>query len=858
MTMEAADLGVLGDLSTALGIMQDGSPDAGWFGDPSARLKTVLSDDGQRDALVSFLDSVLDDGAVDADDQGRTFVPIVTHTDPKLTVGIVLDPTATTVRVGLGVELETDAVSGGQARPATHTRLDVTVLQTARGDAPAPDPVLLLGHPGGRIRLQSSIELDAGTPAPGEFHLGGIGVQVDVPTTTSGDDPPAIGLQLKSLQLPGGQARDFDLSLDSADHLEDTVVELVLGLVRAQAATDAGPLHAIASLLGLTDDLPPLPVDQLLSVGVPALTAWLDGVLSNPTSRATWLGTIADLLPGAGVSGDTVEVTFGIATCHFRVRTEPGPSGHLRVVPSLDLEIGGSGAQVQATVDLFRTDLGTGATQALPRLGLWAHLGRNDGGSEPLALDVPAVGQTPAVQVEAVRVGVQLDDTRRPTFVLAADRVTIGAHGYPTLDLTSTDALMDAVGAAVDTVLGNLLDGLGDAGNAARLLLGLSAPAGHPTVSTVSLPDLAADPLGTFRGYWQTLVTTHPDAFAELLGVVGEVIGTTGTAVSGTGTADDPWHVPLGAVPPTGFELQVFAVGSELHLGVAGTTRVDAIGNRCTVVEGTLDLELATIDLAGGHASVMTGLGVALRLRGRGLDPERAVLDIGPVRFEADRVGIALRWTPAGGAERRTRRAEPGLRRRRHPDPAAPAGTRRGIRRDRLDRRRTAGRDARAAGAAVARRDRRSARVDRRRGRRRCPARARRPGRSGRRPRRRAANLARRRGRGDRTGRGGVPGRAAHGHRRDPRAARRLGHPRPTVRAGARRRPPGARAAALVPAARPRRPARRRDPPGADPGRRRDHHVAAGRHRARHRGARGRAGRRGRRRRRRRRPDLEP
>ena len=53
MTMTAADLGVLGDLATALGIMQDGSPDAGWFGDPAARLKTVLSDDGQRDGARS-------------------------------------------------------------------------------------------------------------------------------------------------------------------------------------------------------------------------------------------------------------------------------------------------------------------------------------------------------------------------------------------------------------------------------------------------------------------------------------------------------------------------------------------------------------------------------------------------------------------------------------------------------------------------------------------------------------------------------------------------------------------------------------------------------------------------------------
>jgi len=66
VTVTADDLGVLSDLATALGIMRDGSPDPGWLGDPAARLGTVLADDAQRQALVSFLDEVLDDGSVAA------------------------------------------------------------------------------------------------------------------------------------------------------------------------------------------------------------------------------------------------------------------------------------------------------------------------------------------------------------------------------------------------------------------------------------------------------------------------------------------------------------------------------------------------------------------------------------------------------------------------------------------------------------------------------------------------------------------------------------------------------------------------------------------------------------------------
>ena len=138
--MTDTDLGVLGDLATALGVMQDGSADPGWFGDPGARLKTVLSDDDQRAALVSFLDTVLDDGTVDTDAQGRTFLPLVDHDDPDLTIGVVLEPTPTSVRIGLGVELTTTATTGPDARPATHTRLDVALFESARGSSPAPDP----------------------------------------------------------------------------------------------------------------------------------------------------------------------------------------------------------------------------------------------------------------------------------------------------------------------------------------------------------------------------------------------------------------------------------------------------------------------------------------------------------------------------------------------------------------------------------------------------------------------------------------------------------------------------------------------------------------------------------------------
>ncbi|HEX6786985.1 MAG TPA: hypothetical protein VF076_07290 [Acidimicrobiales bacterium] len=579
MTLTDSDLGVLGDLATALGIVKDGSADPEWFGDPADRLGTVLADDDQRQALVSFLDTVLDDGAVESDDQGRVRLPIVAHDDPDLTVAVVLEPKESTVTVGLGVELRTSATTGAQARPATESRLDIALLQVARGNAPAPDPVLLLGHRGGRIRVSSTLHLDEAAPAADEFHLGSIAVSVDVPTTDD-DDDPAIGLKLGGLQLPGAAARDLDLSLSSLDELDDIALDLVLGLVRAQAASATGPFQALAALLGLGAgaSIPPLPVEQLATTGVGAITAWLDSVLADPTSRAAWYAELAGLIPGATVTaaGDAVTVTVGDADFSVGVRTQSGPSGRLRVVPTVEARFGTGANRVEAIADLLEADLGGGPTRALPRLSLWAHLGRSDGGAEPVVLDLPAAGPTPAVRVEAVRVGIQLDDARRPVFVLAADRVQIGSHGYATLDLTSTDALMDAAGAAIEELVAALLAQLGGAGQVTQLLVGLQPPPGQPGVPTITLAALAHDPLGAVAGYWHTLVTAHADAVPALLGVVRDVLAADGTGaldILGDGTEANPWRIRL--APSS--ELQVHLVGSELHVTAAGTTSVDTL-----------------------------------------------------------------------------------------------------------------------------------------------------------------------------------------------------------------------------------------------------------------------------------------
>ena len=249
---------------------------------------------------------------------------------------------------------------------------------------------------------------------------------------------------------------------------------------------------------------------------------------------------------------------------------------------------------MQARVDAFRIDLGTGEALALPALGLWASVGRHDGsGARVLDVAAPTVARA-----DRLRLGFGLDPTRRLTFVLAADEVRLGTHDYATLDLTSPDAVMDAAGNAIEDVANELLGQLGSAIDGVKLLLGIEPPPGHPAVPTISLADLLGDPLAAVSGYWRTLLTAHSDAVPALLEVVRDALADAGAAISpiqGTGSATDPWRIPL--VGPV--ELEACVDGDSLAVAVAAGTRVDTLGQRCTVIETRLAATVAVIDLAG-------------------------------------------------------------------------------------------------------------------------------------------------------------------------------------------------------------------------------------------------------------------
>ena len=205
---------------------------------------------------------------------------------------------------------------------------------------------------------------------------------------TGGTAAPTLGVSLKGLVLPGAdQPRDLTISLDDLAALEQSFLELVIGLVQAQvSAIGNGPLASLAGLLGLREGgaVPPLPVPDLLDQGITALTTWFEGVISGDGTRAAWLAELAALVGGAS---DAEAVTFDLGPARLRVgaRVTAGSGGHPIIVPFLSAEIGAPNgdAIASASADLVSIDLGQQVAVALPSCSVAATFGRRGASAPP-------------------------------------------------------------------------------------------------------------------------------------------------------------------------------------------------------------------------------------------------------------------------------------------------------------------------------------------------------------------------------------------------------------------------------------------------------------------------------------------
>lgn len=667
------DLGAFEDLGVALGLLLPGngsgpSFNPGWFDNPvtgsavtpepstAHGLKHLMADPQQRQALLDFVDQVL--GGPDQRTTGQaTWVPLFVEPSADVTVYAVVQPRDGHVLLGVGVEHRL------QADLTLATRVHVPIF---RFDDRTPGPAtaaavpewLALGRAGGDIEISCDATFVATAPPPGQPSLGGVAATVVIPT---GGALPGFRVTLRDLQLPGTQApQTFVLDGSDPTGVPSRVLDLVASLVRAQAEAltgDLGPFGYLAGLLGLRDvpgfpaEIGPLPLADLPTRGIAAITDWFESVLEHGDARDAWLGQLALLVDGTLVADrDAVEFTIGTTPVPVTVvlvglRVEPGTTGRPRLTPWVEVSVQPRGTTVpvaaRALLDLVTVDTATGQATAVPDARLEAVFGK-------AANNSPLIG-TGSVRVDTVRTGVVLGPDRQPRFSLVAEGVRIGSAPARTVDLSTPEAALDAGQTVLRGVLEDLLNDLGAAGDLLAGLLGLTPPTvTGATLAPLDFVALAADPLAALASYYRQFVE-HPPALKDLLADVRGLLGEA-AAPPGDGTPGDPWRV--GIAGPLALEVWVEAgaIVADVVLEVLTDDLGADTGDLLAGMQGHAGVRfrLTTVDPAARRATFASRAALAAGLRRSGTEPWRlAVTD--DLALVSNGAAVEAVWTPTGG-----------------------------------------------------------------------------------------------------------------------------------------------------------------------------------------------------------------
>jgi large repetitive protein len=637
----------IADLGLALGLFTSGSGgvefDSSWFDDPGNHLAGVLGDDNRRSALVRFADAVLGEGQ-HTESGGVTYVHLFDlrtlagdNNLPDVTVQVALDARpASYVEVGVAARLAT-------ASPPTSTQVVIPLYRAAKPGQHVAQPFALLA--GGVVELSTDLTFTTPPPATDKFGLAGVSINVSTPLT--GSQPPSFGLVLKGLHLPGAtESLDLPIGAPGAN-IEQTLLSLVLGLVRqaeeslaGQAAAEVG---AALSLLGLGagSQIPALPVADLVAHGPGKLRDWFVAVMGDATARGHWLQALADLLGGTVQNGMvTVQLGGGPVRADIGFDAAPGPSGHLLVTPTLGLDLGldvagsirlGAGARA----DLLTIDTATGALAPVPDVEIAVTAVGTGAGNAALLL------HTAKVDIGSVRLGLAVRNGTPQALLQALDVSVDGHPPQAVVDLSTPDAIVSEAGQVAGTLIGDLLDNLGPAGAGLKGLLGIVGTGGMPPLDAAHL---FTDPLGTLAGWWHDLLANHPADVPAVLQLLRNLVAAPSQVNTPVAIADPnvgPWSIPI--APDV--TLDVSLVDGKVAVEPVVSMRVDNLAGGCTVVVTQLRTRLATFDLVGRHAEFPLAVTLAATLKATGANFAR--LALGPVAIVADYIGVTAAWSPA-------------------------------------------------------------------------------------------------------------------------------------------------------------------------------------------------------------------
>jgi len=642
--------GDIADLATALGVLDNhGEISTGFFADPAATIGGTLRDPTRLAALLQFLDGVLGDSAPQVQDSGATWTPVF-QLSGGVHLYLVMAQVTSGNTLGVGIRGATSGTPGAQGTLAV--------------------PLVLIPPSGPAVFLPGSDSPDAVAQLAAQADVGSDSLQsvaltaaIPIGTKTAGD----LAVSVTGLRVPGSDT-PLDLSLGTGTPAGPELLHALSALAEAelQAVTAELGLQATA-LLGLAglapDSVIPLPLSDLAARGMAALRDWLGQVAASQAAIAAWFGHLAALagatVPAASPLTASLALTSGVdLTLGLTVDTDS--TGGPRFAPTAGLSAAFGQVAIELTATVFRASTGARPSiTALPELECHARY-TGAGGGSLLNVTQPGTGTTPAiiVKVGALRAGVALDASRRPTFVLAADQVVLGPSGtastYAVLDLTSPDALAEVGGGALSSVLGQLITNLGPSGAALSELFGLTQPAAWSggTWTPISAAALIADPAAAWLGFLGGVLAQGTQAFASLLSSAAALLGKPAVANAG-GTEADPW-----IIASTGdLAAAAWADGgrADLHLGLRWRPAAVQIGGaNGPAMSGSLTFDALAITLPATAGSAF-GLHVMPSVTAEaGITTpagQPVSVNLGPATVDIPAAEVSLTWTTASGLQ---------------------------------------------------------------------------------------------------------------------------------------------------------------------------------------------------------------
>jgi hypothetical protein len=542
------------NIAVALGIAKPGGAgvvlDEGFFAAPWERIGTIFSNDTQRAALVSALESLLrraEPMLLEAagSTTTRSAFPLIEDGQPgQVFVVLTREGAAPSAPLLLSVMAEVRAADQGPGVLG-----EVTLLRAAGGRI---DPVA------GSREFPLRIEASAPVSANGARLVAALKVVA----------PPDHELSRLNLRIDGlaHDSAPIEFDLTAAQPPVARLAALLLDLLLAQIDPNAPPAvqrvaAALPVLLGLSADLPPLPLQELAhdpaamprwiaqlvtaqtAAGDPALVRWFEAIgrmlgappLAAPLPRGDAADPAVLTLLAAGANTPFVALTAG-------VRTEASNGAKVLVVgvrvgfvaPFADVQVHAEAALLSVPLDgqspvhvLEQFDLRIEA----PAAAAWLVDPADTGG---------------AVSVGSLRAGLRLRTTGPQPVVepaLELDDVTVDLAGHSShfdrLDFTDATSLTGAA----QTLLSDAIDaGLGSGATivqALRTLLGLATTPGLDFVAFAQAPTRA------IAAYYRALRATDA-GWTPILRSVATLLGN-GEAVEvrGEGRPDEPWTVDL-------------------------------------------------------------------------------------------------------------------------------------------------------------------------------------------------------------------------------------------------------------------------------------------------------------------------